>query len=561
MNSAKVEKADADFLYGSVSNLVESCCSFCDKSIEKLESSLEEVYGKRRRLSAYIRKFHDECGTLTPSVKDAIKKLESEPCLLLMTAHQPNLFAYGGVMRRATLNYVISEKLSETLKLPIVNFFGIADQDFSDDRWVKSAMLPDVDRRKGMLELRFNLPSKIMLNRVKKPPRRVLDNWRSKVETWLEDKLGSIKRFCRLFKIEFSPKIHVVKKNFEEFWCIVEDAYKRAETYSDFNAFVMSKIVNEVWGYDTLFVRFSESQQLFERELCILLSRFDEYSQYVKEAISLGKGRERGVCKFEYQTIPFWLHCNCGSKARLLAKIEDGLLIGHGNCIKCRKKYEINFSSIKEPKISGIMHNISMRSLTMPLTFFSGLNVCCYVGGIGGRKYLQEAKYVADRMNLLFPPTVIWRPRDIYLGIGQLEALMTFRSFSGTLDLSDLPSVIAKLRKKIGDVRKRMEELTLYQKPTDNSDLRVLKTISMAKTRIKKEVRFRELTRRLKHLENVVEVMNLYPCIIDYAVNIGLKNISKQWIGFLRKNGSLRSDIKLQTSFDDVSLNLKWWTK
>jgi len=58
-----------------------------------------------------------------------------------------------------------------------------------------------------------------------------------------------------------------------------------------------------------------------------------------------------------------------------------------------------------------------------------------------------------------------------------------------------------------------------------------------------------------------VEVMNLYPCIIDYAVNIGLKNISKQWIGVLRKNGSLRSDIKLQTSFDDVSLNLKWWTK
>jgi hypothetical protein len=63
-------------------------------------------------------------------VEQALEKLRAQHCLLLMTAHQRNLFAYGNVLRKATLNRVLAERLSELLDVPVVTFFGLADQDF-----------------------------------------------------------------------------------------------------------------------------------------------------------------------------------------------------------------------------------------------------------------------------------------------------------------------------------------------------------------------------------------------------------------------------------------------
>ena len=112
------------FLFDNFDNLVKVIINYYNKSLINADVS-PEVYKKRAKLSIWIRKFHQECGTLTPSVEDAIEKLQEKSCLLLMTAHQPNLFAYSGVLRKATLNFVLTEKLEKLLKIPIINFFGI----------------------------------------------------------------------------------------------------------------------------------------------------------------------------------------------------------------------------------------------------------------------------------------------------------------------------------------------------------------------------------------------------------------------------------------------------
>lgn len=144
-------------------------------------------------------------------------------------------------------------------------FFGIADQDFTDDRWVRSALLPDVERRDGLVELRFDMPEKLMLNKVAKPSGEILDDWRNDVKNWMDRKLSSIGRAFRSLGVEFSSENADLTRNFEGFWTLVEDAYQRAKTYADFNAFMMSRVVNEVWGYGTLFSRFSECQQILAR--------------------------------------------------------------------------------------------------------------------------------------------------------------------------------------------------------------------------------------------------------------------------------------------------------
>jgi len=547
---------DESFSYENLQEIVKACSQFYCSLTEKAVNA-PEAYEKRGKLSRWIHRFHQDCGTLTPQVEDAIEKLKSNSCLFLMTAHQPNLFAYSGVLRKATLNYVLAEKLSESLNLPVVSFFGIADQDFTDDRWVKSALLPDVERRDGVLELRIDLPEKLMLNKVAKPSRHVLDGWRNDIKGWFNRKLISVERSFKSLGVEFSQQNTCLPENFEDFWRIVEESYERAETYSDFNAFVMSKIVNVTWGYDTLFSRFSECQQIFEREFCFLLSHFEEYSQYLKEATLSAESSKGGVYQEEFNTMPFWYHCDCGSKVRLIAEQQGESLFSRGECLRCEKRYKIDFSSKKDPKISGILPRISARSLSMPLVFFDGLRVCCYVGGVGGEMYLRQAKYVAEHMSTSFPPVVVWRPRDIYFGVGQLETLMTLRKLSGTFDVSQCPAVKDRLKEQIAGVQKKIDELELQKKElADSVDLQKekrierMKAISIRQHEIRRETSFSSLSRNLKLLHNVKAAMRLYPCIIDYAVNIGLEGTSEQWIAFLKKNGSLSSNVSLETDFD-----------
>jgi hypothetical protein len=521
--------------------------------------SLPSVLERRASLAVFAEAFHKDCGTLTASVKKRIEDLRNGTGLVLMTAHQPNLFAYAGVLRKATLNFVLARKLEEMLKVPVVNFFGIADQDFTDERWVKLAILPDVERRNGVLEIRHELPEKLVFNSVAKPSHHVLDSWRREIEDWLGRKINSLGHFFKSLRLEAHLDDKALVQNVEEFWEIVEEAYSRAIRFSDFNGFVMSLIANRAWDYDTLFCRFSECEQIFERELCSLLSKFEEYSRCVKETRLLCVGPQRGVYEHECDTIPFWYHCDCGSKARLYAEQRGQSLIGHGSCLRCGKEYEIDLSSRENPRVSKILPRISLRSLPMPLIFFDGLKVCCYVGGIGGTEYLRQAKYVAENMGLTFPPVVVWRPRDVYGGVGQLEALFTFRSLSGTLDFSHYQDVKRGLEDKIAKVRKEVEEVELYKKDLaknvgskSEEIIQKTKAASTKQNEIRREAKFSLLERNLKLLENVLAVANLHPCIIDYAVNIGLREASGQWVAFLNTNGNLSENLTLGADLPSI---------
>ena len=157
--------------YSNLTELTEACSRFHDNFASE---HVAESVDTRRKLAGWIRKFHSECGTLTPQVEQALESLDADNCVLLMTAHQPNLFAYSGVLRKATMIRVLAGSLAERLNAPVVCFFGLADQDFTDDRWVKSAQLPDIERRNGTLELRIPLPDKIMLNKIPRPPSSVM---------------------------------------------------------------------------------------------------------------------------------------------------------------------------------------------------------------------------------------------------------------------------------------------------------------------------------------------------------------------------------------------------
>lgn len=543
--------------YKNLQELVDSCVAFYEGNVEKMR--LDSIRRRRADLAGFVERFHRDCGTLTPEVRRRIDDLRGGDCVVVMSAHQPNLFAYSGVMRKATLIFVLAKELEKRLKVPVVNFFGVADQDFTDDRWVKSSLLPAVLRKDGLLSIHAKLPENVLLNKVPKPSRGLLGDWKGQIERWVDDVVGSVERLgksCGLSML--NPPRDVLQGNFGSFWKMVEDCYERSGSYSDLNAFVMSKIVNEAWGYDTLFSRFSECQQAFADEISFLLSRHRDYSRFLEEAHELlsAKGISSGVSAEESQLIPFWYHCDCGSKARLYSSQRDGSLFGYGDCLGCGRHHELGFGSVDEPDVSGVASRISLRAISWILAFSKGLGFSCYVGGVGGLWYLMEVQYVANRLGISLPPTPVWRPHDRYAGIGQMEASLKLKEMCADLGASDLSGATDELKSRIAWVQKCLDNLEasknklmekLGNHPDDERLKEAIIKISLSQTEVKKSSNLSVVYRKLKILENIPVVLDLIPSIIDYAVNVGLKETSDKWVRYLSENGNLSSDVHVES--------------
>jgi len=543
----------------TLEKLQAACVSFLDQSKNKM--NVERARERRSELANFAGRFHEECGTLTPSVQERLEDLKNGNCIVLMTAHQPNFFAYSGVLRKATLNFVLSKKIENILKVPVVTFFGIADQDFTDDRWVRSCELPAVQRSGGRLSIELKLPDKLMLNKVPKPSRDLLSGWESEIESWLNEDIESIEKLCR--KLGFREtcsvsSVSALHENLASFWKIVEDSWECSARYSDFNGFLMSKIVNDAWGYDTVFARFSECQQAFADDFCFLLSHFKDYSRLLKEAKQTPtmEGVDSGVSDQEPFLVPFWYHCSCGSKAKLFLEESDGSLHGSGNCVLCQERYELDFGHQDSPDILRIASQISARAISMALVFFNGLQPSCYVGGAAGLGYLAQARSVAEGLGILFPPVAVWRPYDRYAGVGQAEASLEVRRVcddSGARNLSEardiLSSRISAIYERIKEIEASKKSLIeeLKKSPDDRELREKLRSVSVSRTEMCRSSHLSEVHGELRIITNASAVSTLIPSVIDYAVNIGLKETSDQWIRHLSEKGSLESDVWLES--------------
>ena len=550
-------------LFDDVEALLDSCSSFYE--MNKKRMSLKKISRTRSDLAHFVEGFHEDCGTLTDSVQSRIEDLRSGIGLVLMTAHQPNFFAYGGVFRKATLNFVLARKLEETLGVPVVSFFGIADQDFTDDRWVRSCQLPAVKRSGGILSINVRLPEKTMLNSVSKPSHDVLEEWRTEIAGWLSDGIRSVKRLSRATGLAHAMSSNcesTLNENLRSFWDIVEESYDRSDNYSDLNAFVFSKIVNDVWQYDTIFSRFSECQQVFVDEFAFLLSRSKDYLRLLNEAKEIPHNESiyGGVSGQEPLLVPFWYHCDCGSKAKLFLIERSGSLSGKGRCIACSKSYDLGFGDKDDPDLSQICSKISARAIPMALVFFKGLMPSCYVGGVAGVRYLKEAEHAANGLGIHFPPIAFWRPHDRYLGVGQMEALLELRRIRRDLDTDSISASRYLLKSRICEIGQRLDRLEvsrerllkrLRERPKDEELIEEMRRISMSQTEIRRSSNLSVINYELKILENISTISDLIPSIIDYAVQVGLRETSDQWIQHLHDSGSLSSDVCLQSVLND----------
>ena len=566
------------------------------------------ILNNRVKLQKFIKKFHSEAGTMTADVSNSITLLNDPSTKLFVSIHQPNLFAYGGIFKKIVLLQTLKnevEKKEEANKQQeelqgrqkgredhsskkIVNLFLIVDHDFMDG-WVRLAQLPSVKHSLGRLELRLPVSTSNkwqMASNMPIPGQTVLKYWRKQITSWIrKNSASSI--------VSSAYNKSNMRDNFEQFWQNVELSYSKAKSYSDFNSFLMSEIVNTIWGYDTLFVRLTDISSVFEDGFRYLISNFDKYSDALRKAenMFLRHGIDTGVSASTYLNAPVWLHCECGSKASVKIYEKELLLplrqeqqrqqrgqerrgetgevqeerrerqqqklkqkeelqkqiILKGTCISCKRDLQVNLGNkhtLELLKQEQILHQLSPRAIPILLLLSKELGVTCYVSGTGGSMdYTLVGGIAFKELSINMPSlTLIWPSRDIYYGIGQLEALELVQLTKQYDVIPYLESLKQKNADYEGKIKPLIEERNRKVKAGES-----IQTLLLDLFNLKEEQR--KIRRLIKITYKVKNAVEMSPCFVDYAVNFGMANTETQWREhLLNNNNSLATPILMTAS-------------
>jgi hypothetical protein len=537
------------------------------------------VLDNRKKLAKFIERFHCQAGTITPEVRGSIGALNSPTTEIFVSTHQPNLFAYSGIFKKIVLLQTLQQTLEKRYrkdpeKFRIVNLFLIIDHDFMDENWIRVAQLPSVRHDSGILELRLPVDDSMrwkMICNMALPGRTILNRWKQQIVSWIRKSSHSVfSSSSSSFRSSSGPTISKSKflDNLEQFWKLVEVSYSRAKTYSDFNAFLMSEIVNSVWNYDTLFVRITDLSSVFQNGYKFLISNFSTYSDVLRDTDETFKhqGIPSGVSPNSYVNSPLWLHCKCGSKAPTKLNKEDpgekNELKLEGKCMGCKKYLSISLGE-QQPQQKGgqheaaeqhdtdeykddtseddrneAMHYLSPRAIPIPLLLSRELGITCYTSGTDGMRYIIYGSRLFRELSINTPLIMVWPARDLYSGFAQIEALDLLQ-LGKQSDISRLIRLLkqhnAEYELKIGPVIAQRTRRVKAAQPVED----ILSNLFLLKEEQRK---IRALIKIAEKVKNAVEMR---PCIIDYAVNFGLENTEMQWRQNILNHDSLDAAVMM----------------
>jgi hypothetical protein len=204
----------------------------------------------------------------------------------------------------------------------------------------------------------------------------------------------------------------------------------------------------------------------------------------------------------------------------------------------CKKEIMLNFGNASTPEFTQeIISNISPRAIPILLLLARELNTSCYVTGTGGSlQYTLVASKVFKALNINPPSVILWPSEDRYIGIGQKEALShsehtnkhEIKKF-----LETMHDTVEKHRSTIMPLIKERDRLIKKNQPIEQHLEKIFAIKESQRT-------IRTLMRKMKKVVNAIE---LRPCIVDYAINYGIKDVESIWQLALQQNVDLFSPV------------------
>jgi hypothetical protein len=539
---SKFETVGNQVIGDYISSFPESLSEAIDKLFSRTNQSSAmagTIMSNRARIVKYIDNFHHQAGTNNSKINESLSALQKPSTEILVSIHQPNLFAFAGVYKKIILLQClksIAEHRDNSRKF--VNLFLIVDHDFMDEFWIRHAQLPSVRNANGILELRFPIRAHDrwrLMHNMDAPRSSLIDFWRNQVYYWLRNANSPL--FLRR-----EDKSQLIK-NFDDLWDEVLESYSRCKSYADFNSFIISRLVNRIWGYDTLFVRLSDIPEVFENGFKFLISNYKKYAVALNEseAIFTSQGINTGVSSSSYLNAPVWLHCKCGSKGSAkLVETKTQHLYLVGKCIACKNDLRIEIGSVNDIDLSGDkIHSISPRAIPILLLLARELGIRCYASGTGGSLgYMLVSSLAFKQLKVTMPLTTVWPSDDVYTGIGQSEALHYIR----VNNEKELESYLDKLKGMDSGFAERIVPLIGERTMRIRSGQSINDILSEVFPLKESQ---RTIRRTIKTVNKARSAINLKPCMIDYAVNFGMNGVEAQWRAGLITNDHLATPVSL----------------
>lgn len=494
----------------------------------------EKMLDKRKAFAQHVASFHNDAQIPLRADYEGI---------VLMSAHQPNFFPYNGVVRKAVLVHAVAEQLRNELDCPIAELFCFADQDFAEERWFKEAQLPSVRSRNGTLSLRLPIAqtynNKIMCS-VPKPDDSEVEKIEREIQRWTTESRDSIIKHCKLLGLQVPD----VDLRTHEVFDVIDQANERSANAADFNAFFLAYLIQKC-GFETAFARFSQCQQVFEDEIAFMLEHFDEYAR------SMVESQESSVVT---TPIPIWYHCPCNGKADVeLVPLPDCKLVA--TCRAC--KTTIEFTGGIRPALAQMLPNVSLRAEAM-LIAFSGIGVTLYVGGKGGAEYLSRASKIAEALGTRFPIVSSWRPRDIYGGVGQVDAILELLRVRSEYALSrneatcNAAIIGNELNHILADIDGGISALDNLKRGIATRKAAGFKEQIAFIVSLQNDLKSRFDRNRIARDDSIVthtkSTVRMLPSIVDQAINVGMCSTATQWTDALKEGINFDDDVPLKTN-------------
>jgi hypothetical protein len=493
----------------------------------------KEMLGKRKAFAKHVEAFHND---------SQIPLYVDYDGIVVMTAHQPNFFPYSGVVRKAVLIHAVAENLRDTLNCPVTELFCFADQDFADERWFREAQLPSVRNKNGTLSLHLSVADTYknkLLRAVPKPENDEIAKIKKEIQRWASESKESIFKSAKRLGLSVPDVDLKTQAVFE----LIDRAAERSTNAADFNAFFLAYFLKQS-GYKTAFARFSECQQVFLDEITLMLENVDQYARLVAES----QKKPTAV-----PHAPIWYHCPCDGKADVEVRPTNdfGLVT---RCRACNTTSE--FTGNLRSALQQMLPNVSLRADAM-LIAFSGIGISFYVGGVGGSEYLSRSAKIAEVLGIRFPVISTWRPKDVYGGIGQLDATLELLRVKAQYNLvqHDEKCDAAILQRELDDILADIDAVicaldnlksAIANRKVDGFKEKISFIVNM-QTQLKTQFERNKIARDRSIVANTKQTFNIIPSIIDYIVNIGVQSTTAQWLAALEQNMHFDETLLLKT--------------
>jgi hypothetical protein len=480
-------------LTGPIAANLKEAVDIATQAHSKIEINIHTL-SNRKKIAEIAERFHKKADTLTPRVKHSLELLANRDVVVIESAHQPSLFPYSGTIIKPVLVHVIAEAL-RTQGLPVVELFGLLDTDDIKTGWHRRTHLPDLNSKDGILVIRKDVSSKkLIFNAVPAPELKEITAWKDMLVNWVRQNRKAINRIAGE-EVITGAKERIFFERIKQIFGLWNDIQAHADSYGSFNSIFLTQVVNSYWDYPTLFVPYSLSIAVFEKEIGTLIENGGRYAEsYNKYRDSIKRFVTINFTEIAQNHVPFWYICNCGAKVGLFK--ENGTL--KGSCENCGMKLaldtvEINIYSMK----------LTPQAVSRHLTFFEGLKPDAYISGWGAMPFTLVAKGIAEDFNMHFPPIIPFRINEKYNGIGQLKPILELerRVLS--------PLEIEKEIERLASIADKLREEGRYKD-------------------------YKKLKQELRDLKAIKNALDCYPSILDYWVNFGIRKTRDNWEQFIK---------------------------